>query len=139
MMAISDNGVGMDEATRSRIFEPFFTTEEIGKGSGLGLAMVYGIVKQSGGHVWVYSEVGHGTTFKIYLPSADKKLANGQEKHEEELPRRREGTTVLLAEDDVVMRRLTRKMLEGTATKFWKRKMERRRWKSSAPVPSRST
>jgi len=112
MMAISDNGLGMDEATRSRIFEPFFTTKETGKGSGLGLATVYGIVKQSGGHIWVYSEVGHGTTFKIYLPSADKKLANGEEKHEEELPRRREGTTVLLAEDDAVMRRLTRKMLE---------------------------
>ena len=112
MMAISDNGIGMDEATRSRIFEPFFTTKEVGKGSGLGLATVYGIVKQSGGHIWVYSEVGHGTTFKIYLPSADEKLANGEEKHEEELPRRREGTTVLLAEDDAVMRRLTRKMLE---------------------------
>jgi PAS domain S-box-containing protein len=112
MMAISDNGVGMDEATRSRIFEPFFTTKETGKGTGLGLATVYGIVKQSGGHVWVYSEVGHGTTFKIYLPSADKKLGNGGEKHEEELPRRREGTTVLLAEDDAIMRRLTRKMLE---------------------------
>jgi len=112
MVAISDNGVGMDEATRSRIFEPFFTTKETGKGSGLGLATVYGIVKQSGGHIWVYSEVGHGTTFKIYLPSADKKLGNGGEKHEEELPRRRDGTTVLLAEDDAVMRRLTRKMLE---------------------------
>ncbi len=112
MMAISDNGIGMDEATRSRIFEPFFTTKETGKGSGLGLATVYGIVKQSGGHIWVYSEVGHGTTFKIYLPSADKKLANGGETYEEELPRRREGTTILLAEDDVIMRRLTRKMLE---------------------------
>jgi PAS domain S-box-containing protein len=112
MMAISDNGIGMDEAILSRIFEPFFTTKEAGKGSGLGLATVYGIVKQSGGHVWVYSEVGHGTTFKIYLPSADKKLASGEKKHEEELPGRREGTTVLLAEDDAVMRRLTRKMLE---------------------------
>lgn len=112
MMAISDNGIGMDEATRSRIFEPFFTTKEIGKGTGLGLATVYGIVKQSGGHIWVYSEVGHGTTFKIYLPSAERKLDSVVEVEEEALPARREGTTILLAEDDVVMRRLTRKMLE---------------------------
>ena len=112
MMAISDNGIGMDEATRSRIFEPFFTTKQVGKGTGLGLATVYGIVQQSGGHVWVYSEVGHGTTFKIYLPSADHKVGTAIEKQEEVLPARREGKTILLAEDDPVMRRLTRKMLE---------------------------
>ena len=112
MLAVSDNGVGMDEATRSRVFEPFFTTKEIGKGSGLGLATVYGIVKQSGGHVWVYSEPGHGTTFKIYLPSADHKLGAASEVPVETLPARREGVTILLAEDDVIMRRLTRKMLE---------------------------
>ena len=112
MLAISDNGVGMDEATRSRIFEPFFTTKEIGKGSGLGLATVYGIVTQSGGHVWVYSEVGHGTTFKIYLPSADHKLGMAPEAQAEALPPRRDGLTILLAEDDALMRRLTRKMLE---------------------------
>src|SRR5208282_2896691 len=102
----------MDEATRSRVFEPFFTTKEIGKGSGLGLATVYGIVKQSGGHVWVYSEPGHGTTFKIYFPSADHKLEATPEVAVEALPARREGVTILLAEDDVIMRRLTRKMLE---------------------------
>jgi PAS domain S-box-containing protein len=112
MLAISDNGIGMDEATRSRIFEPFFTTKEIGKGSGLGLATVYGIVTQSGGHVWVYSEVGHGTTFKIYLPSADHKLGMALETDSQALPPRREGLTILLAEDDSLMRRLTRKMLE---------------------------
>jgi len=112
MLAISDNGVGMDEATRSRIFEPFFTTKEIGKGSGLGLATVYGIVTQSGGHVWVYSEVGHGTTFKIYLPSADHKLGADSETRAEALPPKRDGFTILLAEDDPLMRRLTRKMLE---------------------------
>jgi len=76
------------------------------------LATVYGIVKQSGGHIWVYSELGHGTTFKIYLPSAEKKLDSAAEKREDALPPRREGVTVLLAEDDVTMRRLTRKMLE---------------------------
>jgi PAS domain S-box-containing protein len=112
MLAISDNGIGMEEATRSRIFEPFFTTKETGKGTGLGLATVYGIVKQNGGHIWVYSELGHGTTFKIYLPSAEKKLIPGLEKAEDVLPPRREGVTVLVVEDDSVMRRLTRKMLE---------------------------
>jgi PAS domain S-box-containing protein len=113
MLAISDNGIGMDEETKSRIFEPFFTTKEIGKGTGLGLATVYGIVKQSGGHIWVYSELGHGTTFKIYLPSAEKKLGTATERQDETLPPTREGVTVLLAEDDHVMRRLTRKMLEA--------------------------
>jgi hypothetical protein len=112
MLAMSDNGTGMDEATRSRIFEPFFTTKEIGKGSGLGLATAYGIIKQSGGHVWVYSEPGHGTTFKIYLPSAEEKLNGRVESHEETLPASRRGVTILLVEDDPMMRRLTRQMLQ---------------------------
>lgn len=112
MLAISDSGTGMDEATRLRIFEPFFTTKETGKGSGLGLATVYGIVKQSGGHIWVYSEPGQGTTFKIYLPSAEEKLGLGMEERAEALPAKREGVTILLAEDDPIMRKLTRKMLE---------------------------
>ena len=112
MLAISDSGVGMNEATRSRIFEPFFTTKEMGKGTGLGLATVYGIVKQSAGHIWVYSEPDRGTTFKIYLPCADHKLGAMAEAQAETLPPRREGMTILLAEDDAIMRRLTRKMLE---------------------------
>jgi two-component system, cell cycle sensor histidine kinase and response regulator CckA len=112
MLAISDNGAGMDEATRSRIFEPFFTTKEIGKGTGLGLATVYGIVKQSGGDIWVYSEPGRGTTFKIYFPNAEQKLDSATETKTEPLPERHEGVTILLAEDDKIMRRLTKKMLE---------------------------
>ena len=111
MLAVSDNGCGMNDETVSRIFEPFFTTKEIGKGTGLGLATVYGIIKQSGGHVWVYSEPGRGTTFKIYLPCADRKLGLA-EPEIEAAPPRRDGTTVLLVEDDRTMRGLTRKMLE---------------------------
>jgi PAS domain S-box-containing protein len=112
MLAVSDSGIGMDETTRSRIFEPFFTTKEMGKGTGLGLATVYGIVQQSGGHVWVYSEIGQGTTFKIYLPSAEHKLGFASAAPSEALPPRRDGTTILLAEDDATVRRLTKKMLE---------------------------
>jgi hypothetical protein len=112
MLAISDNGTGMDEVTRTRIFEPFFTTKETGKGSGLGLATVYGIVRQAGGHIWVYSEPGQGTTFKIYLPSAEHKLGIESEEQAEALPAKRDGVTILLAEDDPIMRKLTRKMLE---------------------------
>jgi signal transduction histidine kinase/CheY-like chemotaxis protein len=112
ILAVSDSGVGMDEATRCRIFEPFFTTKEIGKGTGLGLATVHGIVKQSGGHIWVYSEPGRGTSFKIYFPCAQNvpQTIPGQETELSQV--RAEETTILLVEDDQIMRGLTRKMLE---------------------------
>jgi PAS domain S-box-containing protein len=112
LLAVSDTGTGMDETTISRIFEPFFTTKEVGKGTGLGLATVYGIVKQSAGHILVYSEPGHGTTFKIYLPNADHKIGLASSSEPETVSPKRQGTTILLVEDDEIMRSLTRQLLQ---------------------------
>src|SRR5208283_3821560 len=112
MLAVSDTGSGMDEATVSRIFEPFFTTKEVGKGTGLGLATVYGIVKQSAGHILVYSELGHGTTFKIYFPSADHKIGIESKAEAETVSPKRDGASILLVEDNEIMRGLTRQVLE---------------------------
>jgi len=112
MLAVSDNGCGMDQSTVSQIFEPFFTTKEVGKGTGLGLATVYGIVQQAGGHIWVYSEPGRGTSFKIYLPSAEHKLGAEANPESEVAAPRGDGITVLVVEDDDLMRTLTRQLLE---------------------------
>jgi CheY-like chemotaxis protein len=111
MLAISDTGCGMDQETRGQVFEPFFTTKDVHKGTGLGLATVYGIVKQSNGYIWVYSEAGVGTTFKIYLPpvaehapSPVAKNSKSEIKHGKE--------TILLVEDEEMIRNLTRQILE---------------------------
>jgi CheY-like chemotaxis protein len=102
----------MDAETQAHIFEPFFTTKEKGKGTGLGLAMVYGIVKQSGGFIWVYSELGKGTSFKIYLPRLDQKEERvGTLQGGWELPRGSE--TVLLTEDEQDVREIAREFLES--------------------------
>jgi CheY-like chemotaxis protein len=101
-LSVSDTGCGMSEEVRAHIFEPFYTTKERGKGTGLGLSTVYGIVQQSGGHIWCYSEVGHGTTFKIYLPrvQAADEPSGVVEAHL--APRAGSGTLLLVDDDDAV-------------------------------------
>ena len=111
LLAVSDTGVGMDAATVSHIFEPFFTTKEVGNGGGLGLATVHGIVQQIGGHIRVYSEPGHGTTFRIYLPNAENKVGVETKTEENAEVPKRPGTTILLVEDDPVILRLTQRLL----------------------------
>ena len=114
MLAVSDTGAGMDEPTRSRVFEPFFTTKEPGKGTGLGLATVYGIVKQSGGDIRLYSEVGAGTTFKIYLPRVAEAVSAPDPGAGLPATMPRGDETVLLVEDEPEVRDLAREILEGS-------------------------
>ncbi len=111
LLSVSDTGTGMDAQTQARIFEPFFTTKMQGKGTGLGLATVYGVVKQSGGYVWVYSELGKGTSFKIYLPRVDQPEDEALPPASWEAPHG--SGTILLAEDEQEVREVAREFLES--------------------------
>ena len=115
MLAVSDTGFGMDRATREHIFEPFFTTKELGKGTGLGLATIYGIVRQAGGHIWLYSEPGLGSSFKIYFPRIDAPVTAKQPEAQSSLGG---GVgTVLVVEDEPAVRDMTTQLLERAGYK----------------------
>jgi len=109
VLGVQDTGCGMDRETQARIFEPFYTTKELGKGTGLGLATVYGIVKQSGGYIWVYSELNQGTLFKVYLPRVDESVQPA--KKEPEAVVLESCKTILLAEDSASLREMAREYL----------------------------
>ena len=117
MLAVSDTGTGMSPEVQSRIFEPFFTTKEQGKGTGLGLATVYGIVKQSEGYIWVYSEPGKGTTFKVYLPRVEE-AAQRVKKKARAVHAAGGSETILLVEDDESVRSFVRSVLKSRGYKL---------------------
>ncbi len=111
VIAVSDTGCGMSEEIQARIFEPFFSTKEPGKGTGLGLATCYGIVRQSGGHIWLYSEPGKGTTFKIYFPRVDTAKQSAEDVEDASPSRARPTQTILLVEDEASVRSFAARVL----------------------------
>ena len=112
MLSVTDTGSGMTEETKQHLFEPFFTTKEAGKGTGLGLSTTYGIVKQSNGNIWVYTELGRGTTFKVYLPRANRDAIVATVSTEVTAPIKRASQTVLLVEDEAGVRLLSKRILD---------------------------
>lgn len=116
MVAISDNGIGVDEETKNHMFEPFYTTKERGKGTGLGLATVYGIVKQSDGFIWVYGEPGQGTTFKIYFPRGESGAVRSEALDKSESSYRG-SETILMVEDETAVRTLASRILNDRGYK----------------------
>jgi CheY-like chemotaxis protein len=110
MMAVTDTGTGMPEDVLAHVFEPFFTTKDVGKGTGLGLSMIYGFAKQSGGHAKIYSEVGHGTTVRLYLPRLTNQ-STGSESAAPAATRKGGGETILVVEDNTDVRRLVLRQL----------------------------
>ena len=131
-LRVTDTGIGMDAATLRRIFEPFFTTKEVGKGTGLGLATVYGIVKQHEGWIEVNSEPGKGATFDVFFPASEADLAPAKEKTAppESAPGGNE--TILIVEDEPVLREMARDILQDSATGSSKRPPARKRWASGS-------
>ncbi|MBA4349280.1 MAG: hypothetical protein C0415_04735 [Thermodesulfovibrio sp.] len=117
LMIVTDTGIGMDEEIKKKLFEPFFTTKEVGKGTGLGLSTVYGIIKQHDGYVNVYSEVGRGTTFKIYLPIIKTDIVEKIVPEKENLTVRGGTETILTAEDEEIVRKITKEALERNGYK----------------------
>jgi hypothetical protein len=138
MLAVSDTGTGIPREIQAQIFEPFFTTKEQGKGTGLGLATVYGIVKQSGGYIEVDSEPGQGTTFRIYLPRLDAAAAT-VDRTARPVAAAGGTETILLVEDEEGVRELARDILGPAATTCWRRATVARPSCSASGTRARST